>query len=279
MSMHDTASTGWLEKLPIVGHIYRNRSLVWQFTLRTVHLRHKGSYLGIVWSLVNPLLMLGLYTVAFGLIMKGGFHVKEGETTLDYALGIFIGMSIYGLVAETFGGAPFIIIGNTNLVKKVVFPLEILPVATVLAALYHFCIAMLLCGLGLLFLGPGLTLYALWVPVILFPLILLALGLAWLISALGVYFRDISQITGFFSTLFFYLSAIFFSPSRIPGAFRNLFELNPMLLGIDLTRKVLLWNLPVDMMSLAYLYGFGGLTFVGGYWVFRKLKPGFADVL
>ena len=120
--------------LPFAADLWMHRELLWQFTLRNVELRHKGSHLGLIWSFLSPLLMLALYVLVFGYIFGGSFGVIRGETRVDYALGIFIGLTIFHLLAETLALAPSLIVGNPNFVKKVVFPLEILPAANVGAA-------------------------------------------------------------------------------------------------------------------------------------------------
>ena len=158
------------------GHdgLWPHRELLWQFILRTVELRHKGSHLGLIWSILNPLLLLGLYVFIFGFIFKGNFGRDESQ--IEYALGIFLGLSIVHFVGETISVAPSVIVGNPNFVKKVVFPLAILPVSNVAASLFHVLMSLTLVLLGIAFFGPGLTVQALWLPLILVPIILLSLG-------------------------------------------------------------------------------------------------------
>src|SRR5436309_2615897 len=132
--------------------LWTQRELLWQFTLRNVEIRHKGSHLGLVWSFLSPLLMLGLYVLVFGYIFGGSYGVVPGETRLDYALGMLLGLTIFHLVAETLGVSPGLIIANPNFVKKVVFPLEILPVANVAGALFHMTISLVFVVISLIFL-------------------------------------------------------------------------------------------------------------------------------
>ena len=150
----------------------RKRDLWWQFTGRTVELRHRGSYLGIFWAGLTPLLMLGLYYVVFGKIFNGSFGVLPDETRTDYALAFFLGLILHQLTAETLSIAPGIILANPNLVKKVVFPLEILPIAQLGATWFNLVISLTLMILGAVFLGRGVAVEGLlWLPVILFPLL------------------------------------------------------------------------------------------------------------
>jgi len=274
-----TAVASWVAPFDGVSPLLRHRALLWQFTERNMELRHKGSHLGLIWSFLNPLLMLGLYVFVFGYVFGGKFGARPGETRVDYALGIFLGLSIFHFIAEVLGVAPTVIIGNPNFVKKVVFPLEILPVATVGASFVHFLISIFLTLLGVAFLGPGLGWGILWLPVVYIPVLMLALGLAWFCSALGVFFRDISQITGLLSTALMFASAVFYPASRIPQPAWAILRFNPFIHAIELSRSAALWNTPMDFQHLGYLYGISITTAIGGYWAFYKLRPAFADVL
>jgi lipopolysaccharide transport system permease protein len=263
---------------PFAADLWLQRELLWQFTLRNVELRHKGSHLGLIWSFLNPLLMLGLYVLVFGYIMGGRFGVLPQETQVDYALGIFIGLTLLHVVSETLGLAPSLIVGNPNFVKKVVFPLEILPAAMVGAALIHLLISLALTLISLLIAGVGLTFTAFWVPVILLPVVLLSLGIGWFFSALGVFFRDLGQIVQFVSMVLLWCSGVFFTAQKYPAAWIYL-RYNPLLLAIEMTRDALLWHRPVNLHHLAYIYAVGLAACYLGYAAFRRMRPAFADVL
>jgi lipopolysaccharide transport system permease protein len=273
------AGASWLAQFDGVTPLFRHRALLWQFIERNVEIRHKGSHLGLVWSFLNPLLMLGLYVFVFGYVFGGKFGARPGETRVDYALGIFVGLSVFHFIAEVLGVAPTVIVGNPNFVKKVVFPLEILPVATVGASFVHFLISVALTLVGIAFFGPGLGWGVLWLPVIFLPVLVLALGLAWLCSSLGVFFRDIGQLTGLLSTALMFASAVFYPASNIPAPAWVFLRFNPFIHAIELSRNVALWNTPMDFQHLGYLYGISFAIAIGGYWVFHKLRPAFADVL
>ncbi|MBI2513654.1 MAG: ABC transporter permease [Opitutae bacterium] len=263
---------------PFVADLVQHRDLLWQFTVRNVELRHKGSYLGIVWSLLNPLLMLALYVLVFGYIFGGSFG-RAGETRLEYGLTIFLGLTLFHFATEALVTAPAVIVGNPNFVKKVVFPLEVLPAANVGAAAVHLLIGLALVLLGVVTLGGGLTLSALWLPVILLPLVLLCLGINWLFSTLGVFLRDIAQLIQFLSLALLFASAVFYPISRIPADAWVFMRFNPVLIAIDLARNTVLWHEPIRGAHLAYLYFVGLVSCYAGYAVFRRLKPAFADVL
>ncbi|MBN1403922.1 MAG: ABC transporter permease [Opitutales bacterium] len=267
-----------------LGLLWGNRSLLWQFTKRSVHARHKGSYLGILWLLLSPLLMLALYSFTFGVLLHGKFGAVATETSADYALGIFLGFTLYGLVADSLGAATNVIVDNTNLVKKVRFPLEILPASTAFSVSWSFIISMALFLVGYLAVGPTPTWLALWFPVTLFPLLLLSMGLCWLLSALGVYFKDVQNAMMFITTALFYMSGIFYSTHSAAAGTRarvalEVLRWNPVFLSIDMSRDVTLWAIAPDYASLIYLYAVSIAVFVLGYACFRHLKAGFADVL
>jgi len=263
----------------IVANLWRHNHLVWQFTLRSVEMRHKGSHLGLIWSFLTPLLTFGLYLFVFSVIFHGHFGVIPNETHLDFALALFIGLSIVQLVNEVIAISPMLIFTQPNFVKKVVFPLEILPVAGVGASVFHFGIALALAIAGVAFFGPGLTWSALWIPVIIAPVILLAFGVGWFASALGVFLRDIGQAAAFFGQVLVYASAVMYSSGTVPHRVWIFLRLNPILHAVELSRNALLWHRPVDLIYLAYLYVFGITAFVLGSVFFQKLKPTFADVL
>lgn len=258
---------------------FEHQDLLLRFTIRQIERQTKGSWLGMFWVIVNPLLMLALFTFVFGVIMGGDFGVAENPGRFDYPLGIFIGLTIMGLATETMGQGPQVILSHQNLVKKVVFPLYLLPMATVGSIFFKTLVSCLLAFLALLLVGPGFNWGFLWFPLILFPMLLLALGLAWLFSALGVYFHDSQQLTGFFGTALFYASAVFYPSSAIPAPIYDYLKYNPILQAIELSRDVLLWDIPLAGDKLLFLYLSGSFVCLAGYLCFRAMQEGFADVL
>jgi lipopolysaccharide transport system permease protein len=268
--------------LPFAADLWTHRELLWQFTLRNVELRHKGSHLGLVWSFLSPLLMLGIYVLVFGYIFGGSFGVLPHESRLEYGLGIFLGLTLFHFVAEVLGLSPTLIVGNPNFVKKVVFPLEILPAASVLGAVFHLLIGLVLVLLGILIFGPGMSVQMLWLPLILLPVTLLMLGIAWFFASVGVFFRDVGQIMQFLTMAVMFSSAVFYPAAKIainsPAAW-SILRFNPILLAIELARDAVLWARPLNLHHLGYLYavGFGACWL--GHVAFRKMKPAFADVL
>jgi lipopolysaccharide transport system permease protein len=260
----------------------RKRDLWWQFTVRAVELRHRGSLLGIIWSVLNPLLMLGLYMFVFGFIFPNKFGVLPHETPVDFALAMFLGLSLFIVIAETLGVAPTLIVANPNLVKKVVFPLDVLPLSQIGASWFHLLVSLVLLIIGCLAMGRSLTFIGfLWLPVILLPHLLLTAGLCLFLAALGVFFRDINQMVQFISQIIMWSSAVVYPISRIRAypAFWAVLKWNPFLQTVQLARAALLWHQPINLASLGYTYAAGAAVFLASSWFFRKTQSAFADVI
>jgi len=268
-----------MNPLRIVRNIWNDRELLMQLTLRNIEIRHKGSALGFLWGVLRPLLTLAVYLFVFGYVFKGSFGVKSDETRVDYGLGIFSGLVIYQMLAEVLATSAMLVVTQPNFVTKIVFPLRILPVANAGASIFHFGVSLCLLLLGIVAVGPGLTWSALWLPVILLPLILLTIGVGWLFAALGVFLRDISQATEFIGLVLMFTSAVFYSPSRITPRIWAYLRFNPLLQAISLSRNAILWGVPINYHYLAFLYLAGIAIFTAGYWTFEKLRPAFADVI
>lgn len=262
-------------------NIWRHRELAWQFAVREIQLRHRGSRLGAVWALVNPLSMLVLYWFIFGKMFGSRFGVIPNETEYDFVLAMFLGLAMYHVFTETLGWSPMVIAGNPNFVKKVVFPLEVLPVAKVGDAAYHLAVSLGLVLVGSVFSSAGLGWSVLWLPVLVLPLLMIALGVAWALSATGVFLRDVTQITPFIGTALQFASAVMFAPAKIaqiPAAWEVL-RFNPLLQILDLARRVVLWHEPMYWTRLGYVYAFALVTLVLGYALFMLLRKSFAEVI
>jgi lipopolysaccharide transport system permease protein len=261
---------------------HKQFQLWWQFTRREIETRHKGSYLGVLWMLLTPLLEFTIYTIVFGVIFGGRYGVAAHETKATYALGVFLSLTLFRFIADTLVTAPGIIVSQPNLVKKVVFPLTLLPLCTLGGIAFRSSISLALFSLGFLLFGPGLALTNLWLPIILLPLLLIAIGLAWLLAALGVFLRDISQVTGSVTLVMLYCSAVFYSTSMVAGKSAlawSILRFNPILHTLENARRVLLWQLAPHPSAIAYTWIFALATFALGYVTFRKLRPAFADVI
>ncbi len=200
----------------IVRDVYRHNALLKQAALREIRTSYRGSILGIGWAVIVPIVRMAIYTFVFGFIFKGRFTSDGSEGAIEYALGIFLGLTVFQVVADGFGIGPSVILNNANLVKKVVFPLELLPVAAASVSIFNFLIGILLTFIALLVLGIGVSVTQLWYPVIAFPILMLSLGLYWVFSGLGVFLRDIGQMTQLLSMLLLFGSAVFYPVSSIP---------------------------------------------------------------
>lgn len=259
--------------------LWRHRDLIRQFAWRYIEQRHRGSFLGIVWMVLTPLLMLGLYTFVFGFVFQGSFGVAPNEGHLDYALALLVGLVAYHFLAEVLATSSSLIVANPNFVKKVVFPLEILPAAAVLAAVLTSGVSLALALLGILLLGEGLTVHALQALLVLPPLLMIALGCSWFLAALGVFVRDTSSIMPFLVQILLYTSAIFYPLTKIPASIWQYLQFNPLLHIVELLRQALLWHRPVDLVAVGWLWVAGVVLCWLGYALFVRAKPAFADVL
>ena len=271
-----------LSPFHIGANLWRHRHLAWQFALREVQLRHKGSRLGFLWTLINPLSMLALYAFVFGLLFGSRFGGFENETFYDFALALFLGLSLFHVFSEALSWSPNLITAHPNFVKKVVFPLEILPFAKLCDSAFHLAVSLGLVLVCAAFGSKGLTVQILWLPLLVLPLLMVGLGLAWCLAAVGVFLRDIGQVTAFITAAMMAASAVFFAPSRIeqnvPAAWEIL-RWNPLLQVIDLSRRVVLWGEPVAFGTLAYVYAFAILALVLGHAFFMVLRRSFAEVV
>ena len=278
-----------VDPLRMVLGLWSRRELIWQFTRRNIELRHRGSRLGAFWALLNPLSMLALYFVVFGVIYGTRFDVLADETSFDFSLALFMGLILFHAFSETLAWAPGVIVANPNFVKKVVFPLEVLPVAHMGATAFHLMVSLGLVLLGSAFSTAGLSVSVLWLPVLMLPLLLFSLGIAWALAALGVFIRDIGQVTAFVSTALLFASAVMYPPSKIQAALvgqpptvqaaLDLLLHNPLLQLIDMARRVVLWHQPMPYETLLQLFAISLVVFGFGAVLFALLRRSFAEVI
>jgi len=267
-----------LDPRRMMADLWGHRELIWQFARREVEGRYRGSFLGILWSFVTPLIMLLVYVFVFGVVFKARWNV-ETDSLGDFALAIFAGLVAYQVFAETVGRAPGLVIGNPNYVKKVLFPLEILPVATLLSSLFHAGIGLVVLVGAALVLGVPLSGWALVSPVALLPMIGFALGLSWFLSSLAVYLRDIGYVVGIALQVLMFMSPVFYSSDRVPEQFRPLLGLIPTVPAIEQFRLALLGSQPPNWRVIAAWTALSFVVALLGYAWFRKTRRGFADVL
>lgn len=262
----------------IFSSLIKHQSLIRQLAKREVSSRYRGSVMGFFWTLLNPLLMLTIYTLIFGYVFKA----RWGEMNLgdgSFALTLFCGLIVHGMFAECITRAPILITSNVNYVKKVVFPIEILPWVTIYAALFHTVMSFAVLTIFNFLVNGSVPLTILWFPVVFFPYILFLVGCLWLFSALGVFLSDIKQLMGVLTTALLFLSPVFYPISALPESMQGIIYLNPLTLIIEQSREIFLWGHAPDF-KLLFLYSLVALliTIIGFVW-FQKSRRGFADVL
>ncbi|MBP3974055.1 ABC transporter permease [Pseudoxanthomonas spadix] len=256
----------------------RHRSLAFELTQREILGRYRGASFGLLWSLISPFLMLLVYTLAFGFIMKSRWPNTSGSTS-EFALILFAGLTVHGFFAECFTRAPKLIVGNAAYVKRVVFPLDILAWSMAFSASFHLLMNILVLLALQWFWGGQLHMTALLLPMVLLPLVILTVGVSWMVSALGVYLRDIDQIAGVIAAAMLFLSSAIIPVEAVPESYRAVFELNPLTFVIDQVREVVIWGRVPDWAGLGMYSLVACGVAVLGYSVFQKLRVGFADVL
>jgi lipopolysaccharide transport system permease protein len=279
-----------LTLLRFPGALWRQRELLAQLSWREVQGRYRGSMLGWGWSLFTPLLMLAVYTFVFSQVFQARWGDLQQSGPLMFAINLFAGLIVFNLFSETANQAPTLMQDNANLVTKVIFPLEILPVVTVAAASFHALTSVvvlvafqLLNGLlsasahGLV--SHGIPVTFLWLPLVWLPMVCGCLALGWLLSALGVYLRDLGQVSSVVVNLMMFLSAVFYPLSALPPQWQPLLSLNPLVLVIEQTRQVAVNGLPPSISYLLWGCLLGLLVCELAFRSFQKARRGFADVL
>lgn len=259
--------------------LHRHRQLVWQLARREVQSRYRGSWLGLLWSLLNPLLMLALYTFVFSVVFEARWSDATPQSSVDFALSLFSGMIAFSLFAETVSSAPSLVLGNANYVKKVVFPLEVLPLARFLSCLVQGGMSLLVLLVAMLVCRGGLPWTLVFLPVVLLPLALLSLGLALFLASLGVFIRDIGNLVNVGVSMLMFLSPVFYPLSRLPESYQPILALNPLAPLVVNFRRVTLEGLPPDWPSWCLVSLFSLLVGMAGYTWFVRSKNAFADVL
>lgn len=258
--------------------LWRNRQLILQMTKREVVGRYKGSALGLVWSFLHPVFMLAVYTFVFSVVFKARWGGGE-ESKTQFALVLFVGMIVQGLFAEVLNRAPNVILSNVNYVKKVVFPLEILPIISMGAALFHSFISLGVLLIALVLFNGYLHWTAFLAPLVVLPLVILTLGLAWMLASLGVFLRDVGQTIGIVTTVMMFLSPVFYPINALPEEMRPWIMANPLTFIIEQAREVLIWGRVPDWIGLGtYTVAAMAITLAGYAW-FQMTRKGFADVL
>jgi lipopolysaccharide transport system permease protein len=262
----------------LIRTLWTHRGLLRLLIKREIAFRYQGSMMGMLWLLLNPLLMLCIYTFIFRVVFKARWG-DSGDSKTEFALVLFIGLLIFNLFADCIQRAPLLIINNMNYVKKVIFPLEILPWVIFCAALFHFAVGLAVWLLVFMVLH-GLPAWTAWLlMVVLLPLAGFAIGSAYLLATLGVCCRDTSHIITILTTILLFLSPIFYPVSGLPERYQALVYLNPLTWVVEQARGLLLAG-ETPQVSAVLLATTGSLAMLWfGFSVFQRFRQVFADAL
>ncbi|MBU7319750.1 ABC transporter permease [Paenibacillus sp. SM 69] len=260
--------------------LLKHRDLFMQLLKRDVLMRYKGSFLGIAWSIINPLIMLTIYTFVFSVVFQARWGTAAvGTNKTEYALLLFIGLIFHTIFSEVVTRAPGLVLGNPNYVTKVVFPLELLSIVSLFNALIHSIISIIILLLAMFFIAGQIHLTVVLLPLIYIPLCFFVLGISWFISSIGVFFRDTSYFINIVVQILFFVTPIFYPVTALPESFQPLMMLNPMTGVIENARAILFYgNLP-DWVWFIKTLGISLVIMVLGYIWFKKTKKAFADVM
>jgi lipopolysaccharide transport system permease protein len=263
----------------IAVHLWKYRDLIRQLTWREVVGRYKGSFIGLGWSFIQPLIMLCVYTFVFSVIFKARWGVESGEGEAAFALALFMGLITFSIFSEVANSAPSLVLGNANYVKKVVFPLEILPLVRLFSALINAVFSLGVLFVGSLIFNHFIHWTALLLPLIWLPMMLFTLGCGYFLSSLGVFVRDIGTVIGVLTTMLFFLTPIFYPISAVPEPFRIFCRINPIALFVEDARRVVLWGLFPDWLWFFFGMALSVAVLIAGFVWFMKSKKAFADVI
>lgn len=252
--------------------------IFWETAKRDLSKRYKGSWFGIFWSFINPILLLIVYSFVFGVIFKARWP-EASAGSINYSLILFCGLITHIMFADVLSRSSALIVENSNYVKKVVFPLHVFGMATVSSASFHFFISTLIVIAYALYLGVFPSINILYFPLILINYIIFLLGVSWIVSSLGVFFRDINYIVGFLTTALMFLSPIFYSSDSVPDSFSFVMNINPLTYYIEAFRSVVIYGEPPSLSASIVAMIVSAGTFLIGLNIFNKLYKSFSDVL
>jgi lipopolysaccharide transport system permease protein len=264
----------------MVRQHWQHRELIRQLVGREVTQRYQGSVLGMLWSFVTPLLMLAIYTFVFSTVFKSKWRASTGDVELgEFALQLFAGLTAFNVFGEVLTRAPGAVLNCPNYVKKVVFPVQILPVVVLGGAVVNslICVGIMLVANAALFHTVSVTLYLL--PLAYLPLILLSLGVGWFLASLGVYIRDIGLVVNIVAQMLLFLSPVFYAETALPAAYRPLMLFNPLAVVLNSFRQTILDGAYIDWSRWGLWTGVAAFVAWAGYVWFMKTKKGFADVI
>lgn len=256
-----------------------HRELILKMTYREIIGRYKGSMIGLAWSFFNPLLMLIVYTFVFSVVFNAKWGSDLGGGRGEFAIILFAGMIIFNIFAECVNRAPGLMMANTNYVKKIIFPLEVIPWVILLNALFHAMVSLIILLVAQFFIIGTIPVTILALPFVLLPYAACLMGATWILAAAGVYLRDLGQLVGIATTVLMFTSPLFFPLSALPKSLQPYLALNPLAYFIEEARAVIIFGNIPSIVSLAASSILGGAVLFLGYAFFQKTRKGFADVL
>ncbi|WP_243361193.1 ABC transporter permease [Fundidesulfovibrio terrae] len=265
--------------LGVFVHFLRCRELLREFTRLEFSGRYQGTMLGPLWSLITPLVTLGVYTFVFSAVFKTSWSGAGQGGVMEFALSLLTGLACFEVVSGAASRGALVMSENVNFVKKVVFPLEVLPVSVALALTVQSLLSLGLVCAARLATGAGLPETALLAPLGYVPLALLAAGLGLWLAPVGVAAKDVGHMITAFMQLYFFLTPIVYPLSAVPDRYRPLLALNPLHVVIEHFRRTLLWGLEPDWTALGLTTAFSAVFLLAGFAWFMQLKKVFADVL
>ena len=254
----------------------RHRYLVVQLVRRDILARYQGSVLGIGWGLLSPLLILAAYTFVFRTVFKARWP-GGGDSTGEFVLQLFAGLLVFNLFSDALSRAPRIVLDQPNLVKRVVFPLEVLAWVAVGAVMFHALLALAILFGAAIGLGTTLTPWVATVPLVLACTVPFLLGVSWLLSALGVFLRDITHVIGPALSMLLFISPVLYPTQALPPLLAQLLWLNPLTLPIENLRRVILRGQAPEWQALAVYTAIGLVFAFVAHRFFERVRPAFAD--
>jgi len=262
----------------MIKTIIKNNYLLGQLVKKDIYQRYQDSVLGMIWSFLVPILMLIIYTFVFSEVFQAKWDIDTSDK-YQFALVLFCGLSVFNMIAEVLNRSTSLIISNTNYVKKVIFPLEMLPVVITMSALFNCVISIIILVIAKIIIYHNVSSTVYQIAFMIFPLVILSVGISLLISAISVFLKDVSNLVSVFVTVLMYMSPVFFPLSAVPEEFQKFCMINPMTYLIENFRNVLLYGYCIDWKYYSISLAIAFIFYVVGLVVFRRSKEGFADVL
>ncbi|MCK4341963.1 MAG: ABC transporter permease [Phycisphaerae bacterium] len=269
-----------LNPVRMVRNLWSHRDLTWQLAQRDVTARYRSTYLGMLWSILNPLILLAIYTFVFSVVFQARWGDNPNESRGEFALAMFCGILVYNVFSEVLIRAPSLVIGNPVYVKKLIFPLEVFVVSGLISALINMLISLGVWLIGWVLImqtWPPLT--GLWFPLLFIPVCLLTAGLAWVVASLGVFIRDLGHAVLLVVQMLFFMTPIFYKIGRVPFPFRYVLYANPLTWAVEDMRNVLMWGGQPNWIWLSVATVTSAAVALLGYAFFMKSKRAFADVV